>query len=81
MVDGLDTGTQYVLHKGIQTTPYILSQNGLTVHSQLIVPTTKDNNNITVICKVLDSLFYQLSSGPVKLILQGNITLVHFGIK
>ena len=57
--------------KEIQYTPFIVSADGLTVSSQLIVPTTKANNNITVICTVQDSLFNHQSSNPVKLYLQG----------
>ena len=70
-VDGHALGSSYVLNKGIQYTPTIISPVGLTVSSQLIVPTTKANNNITVICIVLDSLFNPQSSNPVKLYLQG----------
>ncbi|KAL5469158.1 hypothetical protein EMCRGX_G030370 [Ephydatia muelleri] len=70
-VDGQSTGSSYVLNKGIQYTPYIISQDGLTVSSQLIVPTTKANNNITVICIVLNSSLNTQSSPPVKLYLQG----------
>ena len=70
-VDGQSTGSSYVFNKGIQYTPFIISPDGLTVSSQLIVPTTKANNNITVICAVLDSLFNFQSSKPVKLFLQG----------
>ena len=55
----------------IEATPFILSPDGLTVSSQLIVPTTKANNNITVICIMQDSLFNHQSSNPVKLLLQG----------
>ena len=65
-VDGYATGRSYVLNKGIQYTPFIVSPDGLTVSSQLIVPTTKANNNITVICTVQDSSYHQ-SSNPVKL--------------
>ena len=70
-VNGYTTGTSYVLNRGIQYTPFIVSPDGLTVSSQLIVPTTKANNNITVICTVQDSLFNYQSSHPVKLLLQG----------
>ena len=60
-VNGYTTGTSYVLNRGIQYTPFIVSPDGLTVSSQLIVPTTKANNNITVICTVQDSLVNQSS--------------------
>ena len=75
-VDGYTTGTLYVLSKSIQYTRFKVSPDGLTVSSQLIVPTTKANNNITVICTVLDasSSNYQ-SSDPAKLILQGIVTV------
>ena len=69
-VDGYTTGTLYVLNKGIYNTVPI-SPDGLTVSSQLIVPTTKANNNITVICTVQDASYNHQSSDPVKLILQG----------
>ena len=36
---------------------YPVSPDGLTVSSQLIAPTTKANNNITVISTVEDALF------------------------
>ena len=64
-VDGYTTGTSYVLNKGIQPTPYIILPDRLTVSSQLIVPTTKANNNTVVICSVLDALHNFQSSGPV----------------
>ena len=75
-VDGHAFGSSYVLNKGIQYTPIIISLNGLTVSSQLIVPTTKANNNITVICTLLDSLFNHQSSKPVKLYLQGTVNII-----
>ena len=71
-VDGYDTGTLYVLRRGILYTPYLNSPDG-TVSSQLIVPTTKTNNNITVICTVVDGSHNVQSSDPVRLILQGTI--------
>ena len=74
-VNGYTTGSSYVLNKGIRYTPFIISPDGLTVSSQLIVPTTKANNNITVICIVLDSLFNPQSSNPVKLFLQGTVLI------
>ena len=46
-----------VVNKGMQYTHFIISSDELTVSSQLIVPTTKANNNITVICTLLDSIF------------------------
>ena len=71
-VDGYSTGTPYVLSKGIQLTPFIVSSNGPgIVSSQLIVPTTKANSNITVICTVLDTSYQPDSSNPVRLTLQG----------
>ncbi|KAL5469205.1 hypothetical protein EMCRGX_G030429 [Ephydatia muelleri] len=70
-VNGYDTGSPYVLNKGIRYTPYIISPDGLSVSSQLIVPTTKANNNITVICIVVDASFNPQFSNPVKLFLQG----------
>ena len=70
-VDGYTTGTSYVQNKGIYPTPYV-SPDGVTVSSQLIVPTTKANNIITVICTVEDaSTGNHQSSDPVRLILQG----------
>ena len=70
-VDGQSAGSSYVLNKGIQYIRFFLSPDGLTVSSQLTVPTSKANNNITVICTVQDSLFNHQSSDPVKLFLQG----------
>ena len=78
-VDGYTTGTQYVLSKGIQPTHFIVSPDGLTVSSQLIVPTTKANRNIAVICTVLDTVSYRpQSSNPVRLTLQGTAYYVTF---
>ena len=72
-VDGNAATTSYVLNKGIYYIPYV-SPDVLTVSSQLIVPTTKANNNIIVMCTVLDASFnYYQSSDPVKLILQGTV--------
>ena len=72
-VDGYTTGTQYVLSKRIQYTTYVVSPDGPTVSSQLIVPTTKANRNITVVCTttVLFPPFDYQTSYPVRLILQG----------
>ncbi|KAL5469192.1 hypothetical protein EMCRGX_G030411 [Ephydatia muelleri] len=50
-------------------------EDGLAVSSQLIVPTTKANNNITVICIVLDLSFNPQSSDPVKLFLKGTVLI------
>ena len=70
-VDGHDDSTSYVRNKGISYAPP-LSPDGVTVSSQLIVPTTKANNNTVVVCTVLDTSFkYFQSSDPVRLILQG----------
>ena len=74
-VDGQSVGSSYVLNKGIQYTPFIISPDGLNVSSQLIVPTTKTNNNITLICTVQDSLFNHQSSNQVKLYLQGTVNM------
>ena len=74
-VDGYTTGEAYVLSKGIQDTQFIVSPDGLTVSSQLIVPTTKANNNITVICVVQDRQLNPQSSNPVKLLVQGMCTV------
>ena len=74
-VDGQAVTTSYVLNKGISYIPYV-SPDVLTVSSQLIVPTTKANINITVICVLLDASFnyyYYQSSDPVRLILQGTV--------
>ena len=76
-VDGQSTGLSYVLDKGIQYTPFIVSPDGLTVSSQLIVPTTKANNNITVICIVQNLSYYYQFSNPVKLFLQGTVLLIY----
>ena len=73
--DGQSTGSSYILNKGIQYTPFIVSPDGLSVSFQLIVPTTKAKNNITVICTVQDSLFNHQSSSPVKLYLQGTVNM------
>ncbi|KAL5469155.1 hypothetical protein EMCRGX_G030367 [Ephydatia muelleri] len=75
IVDGQSAGSSYVLNKGIRYTPFIASPDGLTVSSQFIVPTTKANNNITVICIVLDTSFNFKSSNPVKLFLQGILAI------
>ena len=48
---------------------YISSPDGLTVSSKFIVPTTKANNNITVICTSGHASFNYRSSDPVKLFL------------
>ena len=72
-VDGYNTGSSYVLNKKIQDTQFIVSPDGLTVSSQLIVPTTKANNNITVICVLQDQELNHQSSDPVKLIFQGTV--------
>ena len=76
-VDGQSTGSSYVLNKGIQYTPFIVSPDGLTftVSSQLIVPITKANKNITVICTVANWSFNYQSSNPVKLYLQGTVNI------
>ena len=68
---GTPTGTQYVLSKGIQPTPYVVSPDGLTVSSQLTVPTTKANRNITVHCTVVDTSYLPHFSNSVRLTLQG----------
>ena len=74
-VDEQSAGSSYVLNRGIRYTPSIITPDGLTVSSQLIVPTTKANNNITVICIVQGlQLNYRLSSDPVKLFVQGQCT-------
>ena len=72
-VDGYTTGASYVKNKGIYPTPYIISPDGLTVSSQLIVPTTKANNNTVVMCAVQDVSFNLQSSDSVRLILQGTV--------
>ena len=72
-VDGYALRSPYVLNKGIRP---ITSPDGLTVSSQLIVPTTKANSNVTIICIVLDSSFKQQSSNPVTLFLQGTCTFI-----
>ena len=76
IVDGQSAGSSCVLNKGIQYAPFIVSPDRLTVSSQLIVSTTKANNNITVICTVQDSLFNHQSSNPVKLYLQGTVNII-----
>ena len=53
--------------------PYI--NYGPIVSSQLIVPTSKANNNITVICIVQDLSYNHQSSNPVKLFLQGTVLI------
>ena len=74
-VDGYAATTSYVHNKGIYYTPPV-SPDGLTVTSQLIVPTTKANNNTVVFCTVLNtSTYYHQSSDPVRLILQGTCTV------
>ena len=77
-VDGYSSGAPYVLNKGIQPTPYVVSPDGPTVSSQLIVPTTEANRNITVICTVLDASYQLQSSNPVRFTLQGTCTVVYF---
>ena len=72
-VDGYTTGSSYVRNKGIQDTNFIISPDELTVSSQLIVPTTKANNNITVICIVQNLLLIRQTSEPDKLLLQGTM--------
>ena len=74
-VDGYTTGSSYVLNKGIKYIPFIISPDELTVSSQLIVPTTKANNNITVICIMQDLSFNPQFSNPVKLFLQGTVLI------
>ena len=68
-VDGYTTREPYALSKQIQPTSYIVSPAGLTVLSQLIVPTTKANRDITVICSVLDTSYQSHSNNPVRLTL------------
>ena len=75
-VDGYSTGASYVVNKGIQYTLYLLSPDERTVSSQLIIPTTKANNNTVVICTVLDKSFNPQSSDRVRLILQGTHVLL-----
>ena len=70
-VDDYTTGQIYVRDRGIWNTYPIMSSDGLNIFSHLIVPTTKTNNNISVICNILDSSFNSWSSDPVKLTLQG----------
>ena len=79
-VERQSAGSSYVLNKGIQYTPFIISPDGLTVSSQLIVPTTNANNNITVICTVQDSLFNHQTSNPVKLYLQGTVNICMYSL-
>ena len=67
-VDGYTTGTLYVLNKGIKDTNFLVSPDELTVSSQLIVPTTKANNNTVVIYTVE---FNHQSSDLVRHVLQG----------
>ena len=69
--------SSYVLNKGIHRTLPV-SPDGLTVSSQLIVPTTKANNNTVVVCTVLDVSFNHQSSHPVRLILQGTICIMSY---
>ena len=76
-VDGYTTRSSYVLNKGIELKPFIISPDGLTASSQLIVPTTKANSNITVICTVQDSLFNPQFSNPMKLFLQGTVLIIY----
>ena len=71
-VDGYAASTPYVVNKGIYYTPPV-SPDGLTISSQLIVPTTKANNNTVVVCTVLDTSFNHQPSDPVRLILQGTV--------
>ena len=70
-VDGYFDDEVYEHNKRIQNTPFNISPDGLTVSTQLIVPTTKANNNTAVICTVQDSLFNLQSSNQVTLFLQG----------
>ena len=73
-VDGYALRSPYVLNKEIRS---ITSPDELiTVSSQLIVPTTKANSNVTIVCIVLDSSFKQQSSNPVTLFLQGTCTFI-----
>ena len=71
-VDGYNVTTPYVCNKGIYYAVPV-SPDGVTVSSQLIVPTTKANNNTVVMCTVLDASFNHQSSDPVRLILQGTV--------
>ena len=72
-VDGHADSSLYVLNKGISYTLPV-SEDGVTISSQLIVPTTKASNNTVVICTVVDVTFkYYQSSDPVKLILLGTV--------
>ena len=79
-VDGQSVGSSYVLNKGIQYTPFIVSPDGLSVSFQLIVPTTKAKINITVICTVQDSLLNHQSSSPVKLYYQGTVNICMYSL-
>ena len=71
-VDGYDVGQPYVVNRGIRAPPWITSPDGRNVTAQLIVPTTRSNNNTIVVCVVGDLSSYILQpSDPVILILQG----------
>ncbi|KAL5469208.1 hypothetical protein EMCRGX_G030432 [Ephydatia muelleri] len=73
-VDGYGTGSPSVRSKGIEIASYI--QDGHSVSSQLSIPKTRANSNITVICTVMKYLRIPSSaesSEPVKLILQGKL--------
>ena len=72
-VDGMGTASPYVRNKGISYS-HPISQDGVTVLSNLTVPTTKANNNITVICIVQDASRNVKLSDPVRLIIiQGTV--------
>ena len=76
-VDGYGTGSPSVRSKGIEIASYI--QDGHSVSSQLSIPKTRANSNITVICTVMKYLRIPSSaesSEPVKLILQGMFVVV-----
>ena len=77
IVDGYSTGSLYALNKGIWFSDTITSPDGHFVSSQLLIPQTKANSNITVKCTVINASYTGIeSSEPIKLLLQGMFVVV-----
>lgn len=72
-VDGYGVGTSYVLNKGIFPLNLKTALDQSSVTAQLMVPTNKYNNNISVVCTVLDASYDHQSTDPVVLLIQGSL--------
>ena len=71
-VDGFGSTEQNVVNKGISQLPLEMSPDGRNITARLSVPTIKSNNNISVVCTMLDATRGNpQSAGPVILLIQG----------